>query len=405
MASLAPRVTSTDGTVTSPRGFRAAGMHCGIKSRRPDLALVYSDVPAAAAGMFTQIRTRAAAVIINEQKLRSGRAQAVLVNSGNANACTGEQGFLDAQAMAAAAAAALELREELVLATSTGIIGTPLPIDRIAAGVPELVAALGPDGMAAAEAIMTTDAFPKTAAASVELDGGQVTIGAIAKGAGMVHPDMATMIAIVTTDAAMEPSLLREVLRAAVDPTFNCISVDGDTSTSDSVFLLANGASGVAPITEPGDEYDTFVAGLRHVTGTLARMIVRDGEGARRVIEVNVVGARSDAEARMVGNAVMTSLLVKTSFHGTQLNWGRIAAAAGRSGADVEPERLSIAIGGVEVVRGCVGVPEAYERVLRLLEAPEVEVTVGLGPGSGAFTGWTSALSESYVAFNSGVLT
>ncbi len=394
-----------DQELTLPRGFRAAGVHCGLKARRTDLALVVSETPASAAGMFTQIAVRAAPVIINEQKLASGRAQAVIVNSGNANACTGEQGFVDARAMAAAAASALGIGEELVLATSTGVIGRPLPIDRIIGGVPALVAALGPDGMAAAQAIRTTDAFPKTAAGDVDLGDGRIAITGIAKGAGMIHPDMATMIAVITSDADVEPGVLKQALRAAVDVTFNCISVDGDTSTSDSVFLLANGASGLPPIAGPGKRYDAFLAGLTDVAGRLARMIVEDGEGTERVIEVVVQVARSDSEARVVGRTVMASVLVKTAFHGAELNWGRIAAAAGRSGAEIDPDLLSIAIGDVEIVRKGVGVPEAYEEAESLLEQPRVLLTIGLGPGSGTFTGWTNDLGVNYVKLNSGYLT
>jgi glutamate N-acetyltransferase / amino-acid N-acetyltransferase len=398
-------VAAVEGTVTSPRGFRAAGVPCGIKRRKLDLALVVSEAPAAAAGVFTQIKTRAPSVVINEQKLRSGRAQAVLVNSGNANACTGRQGFRDANTMAAAAASALGIEESLVLATSTGVIGRPLPIDRIVAALPTLVSELGPNGMAAARAIMTTDAFMKTAAVRVRLAEGAVTIGGIAKGAGMIHPEMATTIAIVTTDAALEPGVLRSALRESVDVTFNCISVDGDTSTSDSVFVLANAASGLGPVGAEGEDYGTFVSGLTDVLGRLAQMVVRDGEGAECVIEVSVHGAASDADARLVGKTVMTSVLVKTAFHGAELNWGRIAAAAGRSGADLDPDRLSIAIGDVEIVRNGVGVPESYGRAEPLLTEPRVRVAIGLGLGDGAFTGWTNDLGVNYVKLNSGYLT
>jgi glutamate N-acetyltransferase/amino-acid N-acetyltransferase len=405
MATLQRPVMPIEGTVTTPRGFRAAGIHCGVKPDRPDLALVASDVPASAAGTFTQIKTRAAGVIINEARLKAGRAQAVVVNSGNANACTGERGFADARAMAAAAAAALGIAEDLVLATSTGVIGRPLPIDRITQAMPRLVAALGADGMAAAQAMTTTDAFPKTAAAQVDLGDGRAAIGGIAKGAGMIHPNMATMIAVITTDAAVDPSVLRGALRTAVNQTFNCISVDGDTSTSDSVFLLANGTAGLAPITAQDDRYDAFVAGLLDVAGRLARLIVQDGEGTTRVIEFVVRGARSDAEARMVGQTVMTSLLVKTAFHGAELNWGRIAGAIGRSGAEVDPDRLGIAFGDVWIVRRGVGVPEMYPLAEPLLRQPEVRVTIDLGLGQGAFTGWTNDLGPTYVKINSGYLT
>lgn len=396
---------SVDAQPILPSGFQAAGIHCGIKTRKVDLALVYSRTPATAAGMFTQIRTRAAPVVINEEKLVSGRAQAVVVNSGNANACTGRRGFADAHTMASAVAEELGIDEELVLAMSTGVIGRPLPIDKIVAATPTLVARLGPGCLPAARALMTTDAFPKATSLDVVLGKGQATINGIAKGAGMIHPNMATMIAVITTDAALEVSLLREALKTAVDQTFNCISVDGDTSTSDSVVLLANGASGLEPIDRRGKRYGAFVTSLTEVAGDLARMIVRDGEGTERLVEIVVRGARSDAEAHMIGDAVMTSVLVKTAFHGAELNWGRISAAVGRSGGEVDPDRLSISIGDVEVVRGGVGVEEAYPRALPLLREPEVQVVIGIGLGSGSFTGWTNDLGVNYVKLNSGYLT
>lgn len=404
MAVAHPRVTPIEGTVTTPRGFRAAGIHCGIKPERPDLALILSEVPAAAAGTFTQIKTRSAPVILSEARLRAGRAQAVLINSGNANACTGAQGAADAIAMAAAVGDALGIPDELVLIASTGVIGRPLPMDRIAAGIPRLVEALGTDGLAAAHAIMTTDAWPKTAAVQVDLGDGVATIGAIAKGCGMIHPDMATMIAVLTSDATVEPGLLRQALRAAVDRSFNCISVDGDTSTSDSVFMLANGEAGLEPITAPDDRYQAFLAGLTEVACRLARLIVQDGEGTLRLIEVTVRGARTNDEARLAGRTIMTSMLVKTAFHGAELNWGRIAAAAGRSGAEMDPGLLSIAIGDVVVVRDGVGVPAAYAEAQRLLAQAEVRVSVDLGMGAGTFTGWTNDLGETYVKINSGYL-
>jgi glutamate N-acetyltransferase/amino-acid N-acetyltransferase len=398
-------VTHVDIPQTFPPGFRGAGVHCGIKTRKVDLALVCSDVPATAVGMFTQITTRAASVELNEQKLKAGRAQAVVINSGNANACTGERGFRDARAMSAAAASALGISDDLVLSTSTGVIGWPLPIEKIVNATPALVARLEPGILPPARAIMTTDAFPKFVTLEVPLGAGRATIAGIAKGAGMIHPDMATMIAVITTDAAIEHETLKAAVKAAVDETFNCISVDGDTSTNDSVFVLANGSSGLALIDRPGRRYDAFLKGLVEVAGDLARLIVRDGEGAERLIEVVVRGARSDGEARAVGRAVMTSVLVKTAFYGAELNWGRISAAVGRSEAEVDPRRLSIAIGDVEVVRRGVGVPEAYTKARPLLEQPEVQVTIRLGLGRGAFMGWTNDLGINYVKLNSGYLT
>jgi len=404
MITSHPGLRVIEGTVTTPRGYRAAGIHCGIKADRPDLALIVADVPASAAGMFTTNKMRSAPVIQNEAKLVSGRAQAMIINSGNANACTGPRGFDDARAMAAAAAAALGIAEGLVLTASTGVIGRPLPIDRITAAVPALVAALGAGGTAAAHAIMTTDAFPKTAAVVVDLGDGRVTIGGIAKGAGMIHPSMATMIAVTTTDAAVEPPLLRQALRAAVNRTFNCISVDGDTSTSDTVIVMANSAAGAAPLVAGDGRYEAFVAGLTDVAGRLAKMIVADGEGTTRVVEVAVRGAASDADARAAANTVMTSLLVKTAFHGAELNWGRISGALGRSPARIDPDRVAIAIGDVWVVRNGVGIPETYPAAQELLTPSEVRVTIDLGLGQGTFTGWTSDLGETYVKINSGYL-
>jgi glutamate N-acetyltransferase/amino-acid N-acetyltransferase len=307
--------------------------------------------------------------------------------------------------MAEAAAAALGCAVEHVLVASTGVIGRPLPIDKIRAGVPAAVAALGADGMAAANAIMTTDAFPKTAAAAIDLGDGRVVIGGIAKGAGMIHPNMATMIAVMTTDAAIEAPTLRQALRHVVDATFNCISVDGDTSTSDSVFLLASGASGTAMIQGGTPRFDAFVSGLTNVAQRLAKLIVKDGEGSTRLIELRVRGARNDAEARMIGNAISTSMLVKTMFFGSELNWGRVTAAAGRSGAEVDPNRMALSIGEVTVVGDGVGIPDVYAQAEALLKAEEIVMTLELGLGQGAFTGWTNDLGESYVRINSGYLT
>jgi glutamate N-acetyltransferase/amino-acid N-acetyltransferase len=398
-------VTPIEGTVTSPKGFRASGVHCGIKNERPDLALVVADATVTAAGMFTQNKTRSAPVIQSEARLTSGRARAVVVNSGNSNAMTGARGAEDAGAMAQAVAAALGCAVDHVLVASTGVIGRPLPIDKIRAGIPAAVAALGIDGMTAANAIMTTDAFPKTAAVEVDLGDGRVTIGGMAKGAGMIHPNMATMIAVMTTDAAIDAPPLRHALRAAVNATFNCISVDGDTSTSDSVFMLASGASGTAPIDAGTPRFDAFMAGLTTVAQRLAKLIVKDGEGTTRLVEVRVRGARNDADARAVAHAIMTSMLVKTMFFGSELNWGRVTAAAGRSGAAVDVDQMRLAIGEVTVVQGGVGVADAYAQAEALLKADEIVMTLDLGLGSGAFTGWTSDLGESYVKINSGYLT
>jgi len=395
-----------DAVLVLPRGFRAAGVHCGLKRRRPDLALFASDGPAAAAGMFTQNATRAACVTLCERKLVSPVTQAIVINSGNANACTGPDGFTTAQAVTQGVADALGIDDSLVLGASTGVIGRPLPAAKLVAAAPSLVAALGDDAMPAARAIMTTDAFPKTASARIDYEDGTVSIVGVAKGAGMIHPDMATMIAVLLTDAAVPPELLRSTLRRAVGSTFNCISTDGDTSTNDSVFLLANGASGCAPLDDVDEpRCSRFARALASVAERLALDIVRDGEGAEHVIQVTVRGARSDEDARKVANAVMTSPLVKTAFHGCELNWGRVSAAAGRSGAEVDPDRLSIAIGGVEIVRNGVGVPEHYPLVEPMLREPGIRLAIGLGLGNGVHRGWTNDLGTAYVRLNSGYLT
>jgi len=394
------------GTVTSPRGVRAAGGHCGIKPDRSDLALVATDGAAAAAACFTTNRVQAAPVLVSRQQVRCGRAQAVVINSGNANACTGPAGLRDAWEMVDLTARALGIPRDLVLVASTGVIGASLPMERLRAGIPALAAGLGPHGEAAAEAILTTDAFPKTGAVQIEIGGAAVTLGGMAKGAGMIHPRMATTLALVTTDAAVEPVLLQHLLREAVDRSFNRISVDGDTSTNDTIFLLATGASG-APLLrdshEPGAvEFQEALAALcRH----LAREVVRDGEGATKVIEIAVTGAASDGDARRAGEAILTSPLVKTACGGMEPNWGRILAAVGRSGAAVDPARVAVAIGGVRVVEGGIGRRDRLEAAAAAMRAAEFAIAVDLGLGTGNWVGWTCDLTEAYVRINRGYLT
>jgi len=394
-----------DGGVTAARGFRAAGIHCGIKADRKDLALIVSDTLASAAGMFTTNLVKAAPVVLSQERIQSGAAQAIVVNSGNANACTGAQGWADAQEMAALTAQALGVAEEFVLVASTGVIGVPLSMPALRAGIPRLPEALSRDGAAAAEAILTTDAFPKTSAVRFRLDGTTVTIGGMAKGAGMIHPNMATTLAFLTTDAALPAPLLRRALRQAVDRSFNAISVDGDTSTNDTVFLLANGQAGGAPMVEEDDALARFTEALTVVTTDLARMVVRDGEGATKLITVMVRGAQTPADARRVMSAVMTSPLVKTALYGGEPNWGRILAAAGRAGAALVPERVEIWIAGVPVVRGGQGLPGALPRAAEAMAQAEYELLLDLRLGSGEATGWTCDLNESYVKINAGYMT
>jgi len=392
-----------EGDVTSPEGFLAAGVHCGIKPRRRDLALIVSEVPASAAGLFTTNRVKAAPVRYCEEVIRGGVAQAIVVNSGNANACTGPQGIRDAYEMAELAARSLGIPRSLVLVCSTGVIGTPLPMDALRRGIPLAARALERDGRAAAEAILTTDAFPKVAAARVHLPGGVVTVGGMAKGAGMIHPQLATTLAFLTTDAALSAERLREALTRAADASFNRITVDGDTSTNDSLIALANGRSGRS--CEEGEAFRAFTEALTWVAQELAKMVVRDGEGAERLVRVEVTGAQNDSEARRAAYAVATSLLVKTMLHGAEPNWGRVLAAVGRAGVEMDEASTRIWFGPVEVVRNGVGVQGVQEAAAEALRQPEVTIRVDLGVGRGAWHVWTCDLGETYVRINGSYIT
>lgn len=394
-----------EGGITVPRGFRAAGLHCGIKADRKDLAVIASETLAAAAGMFTTNLVKAAPVLVSQESIQSGAAQAVVVNSGNANACTGPQGIADAREMAALAARALGIAERYVLVASTGVIGVMLPMAALREGIPRLPAALSRDGRDAAEAILTTDAFPKTAAVRLTINDRVVTIGGMAKGAGMIHPRLATTLAFLTTDAAVSVPALRRALRAAVDPSFNCISVDGDTSTNDMVVLLANGASGHATLREEDADFPRFTAALTAVATDLAKQVVRDGEGATKLITVAVRGARTSGEAAQAMQAVMTSPLVKTAIYGGEPNWGRILAAAGRSGAAVAPDRMEVWIAGIPVVRGGTGIAGALPQAAAAMARSEYEILIDLHLGDGSATGWTCDLNEGYVKINAGYMT
>jgi glutamate N-acetyltransferase/amino-acid N-acetyltransferase len=398
LEEIAPTIL-IEGNATSPKGFRSAGVHCGVKREKPDLALLVSDVPASAAGVFTTNKVKAAPVRYTQRAVAAGRAQAIVVNSGNANACTGGPGFADSEEMAKLTAASLGLAADLVLVASTGVIGVPLPMDAIRSGIPVAVNALSSDGEGAARAILTTDNFPKTAAVRLDIDGVGVTIGGMAKGAGMIHPNMATTLCFLTTDASVPPAVLRGALKRAVQDSFNSITVDGDTSTNDTVLLLANGCAGGAPITN-GEALTRFTAALTLVAGELARMVVRDGEGATKLVEISVEGAASDLEARQAAMTVANSLLVKTALHGGEPNWGRILAALGRSGVEMSEETTDVSFGSLDVVRGGLGVPGVWDAAAAALGEKEVSIRIRLAVGNGAAKVWTSDLSEEYVRIN-----
>ena len=398
-----PQRQTISGARNTVPGFRASGIHGGIKTGgRRDLALVVSDPPARVAGVFTRNRVQAAPVQIARQRVRSGRCGAVLVNSGNANACTGRQGLQDAGALCRWTAAALGIDEERVLPASTGVIGEPLPTRRIRPALPRLVRALGSGGLPdAAEAICTTDRFPKTGWVQGVVGGRQVTLFGMAKGAGMIRPDMATMLAFFLTDLKAPVSALRRLVREAADASFNRISVDGDMSTNDTVLLLANGIADNRTASPGSPAYEAFSALLVPMMRELAALIVRDGEGATKAVEIRVVGARSRADARRIAYHLAGSPLVKTSFYGQDPNWGRLMAALGTSGADLDPERVQIAYDGVPVVRRGQGTGKPrLAQARRVLRKETFAVTVDLRLGDGTHTVLTSDLTHDYVRLN-----
>jgi glutamate N-acetyltransferase/amino-acid N-acetyltransferase len=377
-------------SVTAARGFVASAVHCGIRRSKPDVALVRSTVPAIGTAMFTKNRMQAAPVVVSKRHLQLGEPQAIVVNSGVANAATGVQGERAARATAEHAARLLELAPEEVLLLSTGVIGLPLPLEKLLAGVTAAVPRLSVDGDGAAHAILTTDTHPKQAAAH----GDGFVVGGMAKGSGMIHPDLATMLAVVTTDYALARDEAEAFLRVAVDESFNSISVDGECSTNDTVVLLANGASSAAR------DDDAFASALRAVCAELAGQIVADGEGATLVAAITVSGAASRAEAKAIARRIATSPLVKTALHGRDANWGRVLAAAGSAPhnggyAKLEPERVTLDFDGVRVLER--GIPLEIEPELGD-DTVTIELDLGLGSGEAAYL--TSDLSSDYVAIN-----
>jgi glutamate N-acetyltransferase/amino-acid N-acetyltransferase len=393
--------------LTTPRGFRAAAGTCGIKpSGHPDLALIVADRPAVAAGMFTTNKVAGAPVIISKRHVRNATARAIVCNSGVANVCTGEQGIQDAIDMCRHTAAAVGCEPGDVLVCSTGVIGPRLPIDKIQRGIPVVAHRLarGPNAdRAAARGILTTDLVPKTAYKGVRLGGKLVHIAGIAKGSGMIAPHMATMLAFITTDAAIAPAQLKAALRQATSASFNRISVDTDTSTSDSVLILASGAARNRKLTAAGDDYRKFADALTEVCQSLAYQIIKDGEGATKVFRLEVRGARGIKDADLVGRAVVGSPLVKTAVHGSDPNWGRILAAAGRSGAHVNPDKLNLTIGDQPVLQH--GQPlelniTQQRNLARIMKRREITFTLDLQVGK-ATADWLGCdLSKQYVTIN-----
>lgn len=386
------------GTVTTPRGFRAGGTYAGIKTfgeGKLDLGLLVSDVPCTAAAVYTTSRFRAPAIEVDREHLADGRAQAVAVNSGVANAGTGERGLADARRFAELAAVRLGIDPRDVLICSTGVIGEFLPLEKIEAALPSIeLSPLG--GLAFARAIMTTDTRPKHGAVRV----GPYTIGGCAKGAGMIHPNLATMLAFLTTDAPVERGFLERSLRAAVDRSFNLVSVDGDTSPSDTVIVLANGVAGGDPLTEGHPLGAEFAQALQALCVHLAKAIARDGEGATKLIEFTVCGAADEDDARRLVRLLSTSYLLKSAVHGADPNWGRIVAVVGRSGARYEESAVRVSVCGTEVFAGGRPTECDLARVAEAMRGPEVTIVVDLGAGQATATGWGCDLSAEYVAIN-----
>lgn len=385
------------------KGFKFSAVEAAIKKPgRLDLGLIFSEAPAAVAAVFTTNMVKAAPVLLCIDRVKNGRCQAVVVNSGNANACTGAQGMEDALATSRLVAEGLGLPDELVLVSSTGVIGQKLPMDRLKKGIAPLVEGLSSGTLDdVSRAIMTTDTFPKMEVRTGTADGIPYTIAGIAKGAGMIMPNMATMLAFLVTDAAVEQEWLQQAFKEAVDASFNMITVDGDTSTNDTALILANGAAGNAPIGGGSPAAVAFVGQMRDVLLSLARQIVRDGEGATKFVTINVVNARSVAEAKQVAMAIGNSLLVKTTFFGEDANWGRIIAAVGYSGAYVDPDRVDIFFDSVPMAKnGVFAGGDAEERGTEVLKHKEFTVTVDLNVGKGEATAYTSDLSYDYVKIN-----
>jgi glutamate N-acetyltransferase/amino-acid N-acetyltransferase len=407
-SSITGTATSTGGVATA-KGFRAAGVSAGVKATgKPDIALVVSDTAATAAAMFTLNKVQAAPILVCKEHLQKsgGLVRAIVVNSGCANACTGDLGIADARAMAAETAKLVGCPAEQVLVGSTGVIGVNLPMDKVNTGIPQAFAALSASqGSQAAQAIMTTDPFPKESCTTITIGGKTVTIGGMAKGSGMIGPDMAlaaavphaTMLAFVTTDAAVAVPLLQRALAEVVDDTFNAITVDGDTSTNDTVVLMANGASG-ATVGEA--EYAPFVKAVRAVCLELALGIVRGGEGATKLVTINVTGAASRAEARTTAKAIATSLLVKTAIHGGDPNWGRLLAVAGRAGVAFDAQRAKVTIGSIVLFEDGRPYDDRAPQAADCLKATDITVGVNLGAGTASSTMWTCDLSAEYVKIN-----
>ena len=395
-----------EGGVTAAQGFVAGGVHCGIRKNKskPDLAMIYSEKPCAAAAVYTQNLVKGAPILVTKKNIENGRAQAVICNSGNANTCNAD-GVEKAERMCAIAGEVLGIHPADVVVASTGVIGQVLPIEPIESAAQALKDSLSPTGShAAATAIMTTDTIPKEAAVEVEIGGKTVRIGGISKGSGMIHPNMATMLCFVTTDCAISPEMLQKAITASADETFNMISIDGDTSTNDTYAVLANGMAGNPEITAEGPDFDLFCDALRAVCRTLSKLMAGDGEGATKLLVCQTTGAKDRATARTVAKSVICSTLFKAAMFGADANWGRVLCAIGYSGAAVDVDRIGVAFrsaaGQVDVCQNGAGIPFSEEEASKVLKENEITILVHLHQGEASAEAYGCDLTYDYVKIN-----
>ena len=405
---MAGPITFVDrGTVTTPQGYSAGATYAGLKTYsedKLDLGLIVSDTPCAAAGVFTTSTIKSPTVTVNREHLALAKTRAIIVNAGIANTSVGQQGYIDAKEMTVIAAGKVDANPEEVLVCSTGVIGVELPMSLIRDGVGRIE--IIPDGgHDVARAMMTTDTRPKEVAVSFEIDGNAVHLGGVAKGSGMIHPNMATMLSFVTTDAAVEPRFLQDTLKEVADASLNMLSVDGDTSTNDTVLVLANGMAGNAPITANTPGADTFREALLQACVYLTRELARDGEGASHLITVDVTGAEDTEDARKAARTISSSNLVKSAVYGADPNWGRILMAVGRSGAVTDESKIDLFVNGVCIMESGSPVPFHRDAVVALMRQPEVSIRVHLNLGEGQATAWGCDLTQEYVIINSAYTT
>jgi len=390
-----------NGSVTSVAGIKASGIHAGIKRKRKDLALIVSDEPCNVAGTFTLNKVKAAPLLVSQELIsKGGKVRAILVNSGNANACTGDRGLSDALESQKYCAEKLGIDQSEVVISSTGVIGQYMPMHIIKTGINSIVGLLNyTDGIKAAKAIMTTDLVEKSFAVKVQLTTGEVTIGGIAKGSGMIMPNMATMLSFMTTDAEIETSFLKKLLLNSVNNSFNKISVDGDTSTNDMVVLMANGVSKIK-VKENTENEELFFEALQAISIELAKMIVVDGEGATKLIEIAITGCNNDDDANTIARSISNSPLVKTAIYGSDANWGRILSAAGKSGVDFDPSLVEIKFDDMVILGKNYEHEFDEEEATAILSKKEIKISINLNAGSGSSTWWTCDFTENYIKIN-----